>query len=93
MKLAKEISALLDNQREILTCRLELCGVRKKQYALWATKLKRAGHEDRAELIERTFIEYFENERISVEFLLTSLKEAQELITKTISQWEAEANA
>lgn len=91
MRLAKEISAILDSQREVLTLRLEMCEVRKKQFALWALKLRRAGHEDRGKLIERTFITYFEQERISIDFLLGALKEAQELIVKSVSEWEVNA--
>lgn len=93
MSLGKEISGLLDNQRQILKLRREACKVNRESYALWAMRYRRAGFEDSAAMMEETFIGYFEQEEISLEFLEGVLDRAQQTIVATISKLEAEVDA
>jgi hypothetical protein len=90
MSLSLEISKFFDAQREVLTLRKELCEVRKKQYANWAMKARRAGADDVAALIERSYEGFFQNELVAIDYLTNLLNELQTEASALVTRWEAE---
>lgn len=89
--LAEEFARLLECHREVLMLRQKVVALRKEQFEGWVEMARFEGVDDIAENIRKNVVEYFEQELISIDYLLQVLNEKQREGSRFVAEMEMEA--
>jgi predicted DNA-binding transcriptional regulator len=90
MSISVQFARIMESRRTALNGRIELCEISKRSFHLWVTTLNRQGLSEVAELVEKAWIEYIEQELISLKYLMGVVDEMQVKFSEVIMKWETE---
>lgn len=91
--LAQQFAELLENHRSILMSRKQICELRKQQFEDWVERCAAEDVEAMGENIRKNVVEYFEQELVSLDYLLQVLSEKQREGSRYVAELEMEVDA